>query len=46
VRRAVNPVSGTNWEGVGVVPDVEIAAGAAYQEAYTRAVAGLVAATG
>jgi C-terminal processing protease CtpA/Prc len=46
VRRAVNPVSGTNWEGVGVVPDVEIAAGAAYEEAYTRAVAGLVAATG
>ncbi|MGO1052199.1 S41 family peptidase [Crossiella sp. CA198] len=26
VARAVNPVTGTNWEGVGVVPDVETSA--------------------
>lgn len=24
--RAINPISGTNWEGVGVVPDVAVAA--------------------
>lgn len=27
--RAVNPVTGTNWEGVGVVPHVKVAAGEA-----------------
>ncbi|MBB4678940.1 S41 family peptidase [Crossiella cryophila] len=26
VARAVNPVTGTNWEGVGVLPDVETSA--------------------
>ncbi|MEP0546125.1 MAG: S41 family peptidase [Rhodothermales bacterium] len=26
VGRAVNPISGTNWEGVGVAPDVEVPA--------------------
>ncbi|GAA1609643.1 S41 family peptidase [Kribbella sancticallisti] len=46
VQRAVNPVSGTNWEGVGVVPDVETSAADAYDEAYTRAVASLVAVAG
>jgi hypothetical protein len=24
--RAINPVTGTNWEGTGVVPDIEVAA--------------------
>lgn len=24
IARAVNPITGTNWEGVGVVPDVEV----------------------
>lgn len=33
VARAVNPVSGTNWEGVGVRPDVPCAADAALDTA-------------
>jgi C-terminal processing protease CtpA/Prc len=37
VGRPVNPVSGTNWEGCGVAPDVEVAAADAYAEAYRRA---------
>lgn len=41
VQRAVNPISGTNWEGVGVVPDIEVAADSAFDEAYRRALAAL-----
>jgi C-terminal processing protease CtpA/Prc len=37
VQRALNPISGTNWEGVGVVPEVEVPAGQAFPEAYRRA---------
>jgi hypothetical protein len=37
IQRAVNPVSGTNWEGVGVAPDVEVDAEGAFAEAYGRA---------
>jgi C-terminal processing protease CtpA/Prc len=36
-ERSVNPISGTNWEGVGVVPDVAVPAEQAYEEAYGRA---------
>jgi peptidase S41-like protein len=35
--RAVNPVTGTNWEGTGVRPDVPVAADAALQTAHRRA---------
>jgi len=35
--RAVNPYTNTNWEGVGVSPDVQTVAAAALLEAYTRA---------
>ncbi len=38
VKRAINPISGTNWEGVGVVPDLEVAATDAYDVAYREAV--------
>jgi C-terminal processing protease CtpA/Prc len=31
--RAINPVTGTNWEGVGVVPDVKISADDALDKA-------------
>lgn len=31
--RAVNPISGSNWEGVGVEPDVKVAADAALDRA-------------
>jgi C-terminal processing protease CtpA/Prc len=35
--RAVNPVTGTNWQGTGVVPDVAVPEAQAYDVAYTRA---------
>jgi hypothetical protein len=35
--RSVNPTTGTNWEGTGVVPDVSVAAGEAYDVAYGMA---------
>ncbi len=35
--RSVNPVTGTNWEGTGVVPDVSVAAADAYDVAYGMA---------
>lgn len=31
--RSINPVTGTNWEGVGVVPDVQVPAGTALEAA-------------
>jgi hypothetical protein len=35
--RSVNPVTGSNWQGTGVVPDVAVAAEQAYDVAYTKA---------
>jgi Peptidase family S41/N-terminal domain of Peptidase_S41 in eukaryotic IRBP len=35
--RSVNPITGTNWEGTGVVPDVPVAAAEAYDVAYGMA---------
>jgi C-terminal processing protease CtpA/Prc len=37
--RSINPFTGTNWEGIGVVPDVTIAADQAFEAAYQRALA-------
>jgi len=37
VKRAENPVSHTNWEGVGVQPEVAVPADDAFDEAYRRA---------
>ena len=34
--RPVNPVTQTNWEGVGVVPDVKVPAGDALETALRR----------
>lgn len=42
VGRAVNPVSGTNWEGTGVAPDVPCAAADALERAHELAVGRLV----
>ena len=39
--RAVNPVTGTNWEGVGVEPDVEVGGEAALETALALASAKL-----
>jgi len=35
--RAINPVTGTNWEGTGVEPDIELPAGEAFDAAYELA---------
>ena len=35
--RSVNPVTGTNWEGTGVVPDVAVPEAEAYGVAYGKA---------
>jgi C-terminal processing protease CtpA/Prc len=35
--RAINPVTGTNWEAVGVEPDVAVPADEAFPRAYRRA---------
>jgi hypothetical protein len=37
--RAVNPISGTNWEGTGVEPDVKVPAADALDVAHARALA-------
>ncbi|WP_434440842.1 S41 family peptidase [Lentzea sp. E54] len=39
--RAINPISGTNWEGVGVVPHVQVPADTAFEVAYEKAVQAL-----
>ncbi|MFU8870439.1 S41 family peptidase [Micromonospora sp. SL4-19] len=44
VARPINPLTGTNWEGCGVTPDVEVAADAARDVAYRRALEALLAA--
>lgn len=33
--KAVNPITGTNWEGVGVKPDITTSSGKAFDEAYS-----------
>ncbi len=42
--RAVNPVTGTNWEGTGVLPDVPVAADRALRTAHLRALERILAA--
>jgi hypothetical protein len=37
-RKAVSPFTGTNWEGVGVTPDIEVPSYKAYDVAYLEAV--------
>ncbi|HLM68948.1 MAG TPA: S41 family peptidase [Longimicrobium sp.] len=40
--RAINPVTGTNWEGTGVQPDVAVDAGAALPAAHLAALRALL----
>jgi hypothetical protein len=35
--RSINPVTGTNWQGTGVIPDVAVPEAEAYDVAYARA---------
>ena len=44
VGRSVNPVSGTDWEGVGVQTDIEVPAAEALDRAHREALAALAAA--
>ena len=41
--RSVNPVTGTNWEGTGVTPDVAVPAAEAFRVAYGKALRHLLA---
>lgn len=41
--RAINPITNTNWEGTGVVPDVEVKASEALLAAHVKALETLVA---
>lgn len=44
--RAINPITRTNWEGVGVAPDIEVSAIRALETAHRRLVQQLMADTG
>lgn len=44
--RAINPVSGTDWEGTGVTPDVEVDADQALDVAHVAALHAILAALG
>jgi Peptidase family S41/N-terminal domain of Peptidase_S41 in eukaryotic IRBP len=46
VAAAVNPVSGTSWEGTGVTPDIQTPAGQALQAAHQLALEQIIAADG
>jgi C-terminal processing protease CtpA/Prc len=46
VAEAVSPRTGGNWEGKGVVPDIEVSAHNARDEAYERVLRDVVAAGG
>ncbi len=41
--RSINPVTGTNWQGTGVVPDVAVPEDQAYDVAYARALRDVLA---
>lgn len=43
--RAVNPITGTNWEGVGVEPDINVSAGKALLVARAEAVKQMIRST-
>ena len=44
--RSINPVTGTNWQGTGVVPDVAVPQAQAYDVAYARALEHVLATDG
>ena len=41
--RSINPVTGTNWEGAGVAPDIEVPAEEAFGRAYAMALDHVIA---
>ena len=44
VAVSVNPITGSNWEGAGVAPDIEVAASQARDAAYRLALQAVIAA--
>ncbi len=40
--RAINPITGTNWEGTGVEPRIEVPASQALNRAQVEALRGLI----
>ena len=44
--RAINPITGTNWEGRGVIPDVPILQEQAFREAYSMALKSMIGGPG
>ena len=42
IAAAVNPITGTNWEGVGVIPDISCSADNALKVAHVTALKGLI----
>ena len=46
VARAINPKTGTNWEGSGVTPDIQTPATHARDTAYLRTLNDVTAANG
>lgn len=42
VARAINPITGKNWQGSGVIPDIEVPAEQALQIAHARALSELL----
>lgn len=45
VGKAINPITKTNWEGSGVLPDVEVDPAKALKEAQLRAIKSMIAKT-
>jgi len=46
VGRAINPVTGTDWEGIGVIPDISVPQEQAFTVAYRLALAAIIAGIG
>jgi hypothetical protein len=42
IGRAINPITGTNWEGTGVTPDIYIPQEQAFKVAYTIALKSII----
>ena len=46
IGRVINPVTGTNWEGSGVTPDISVPQEQAFKVAYTMALQSIIASLG
>ncbi len=46
VGRAINPITGTNWEGGGVTPDISVPQEQAFKVAYNMALKSIIASLG